>query len=154
MSTEDNKAATRRGFEEGWNQGKVDVFDELFASTFGYHDPALPNGLNTQDYKQLVTAMRKAFPDLHMTIDDLIAEGDQVVVRLTLRGTHTGDLVTVMHISATGKQVTESIIAVIRFTGGKVAEVRSQPDTLGFLQQLGVIPTPGQESKEKRSVIP
>ena len=146
MSTEDNKAATRRGFEEGWNQGKVDVFDELFASTFSYHDPALPNGLNTQGYKQLVTAMRKAFPDLQITIDDLIAEGDQVAVRLTLRGTHTGDLETVMHIPATGKQVTESIIALVRFAGVKAVEVWSQPDTLGFLQQLGVIRMPGQAS--------
>jgi len=146
MTTEDNKAATRRGFEESWNQGKVDVFDELFASTFLYHDPTFPNGLRTQDYKRWVTAIRQAFPDLHLTIDDLIAEGDQVAVRLTLRGTHTSDLVTVMHMSATGKRVTESIIAVIRFTGGKVVEVWSQADTLGFLQRLGVIPTPGQSS--------
>lgn len=144
MSTEENKAAMRRGFEEGWNQGNVDVFDELFASTFIYHDPAFPNGLGTQAYKRWVTAIRKAFPDLHLTIDDLITEGDQVAVRLTLRGTHTSDLVTVMHIPATGKQVTESIIAVVRFTDGKVVEVWSQADTLGFLQQLGVIPTPGQ----------
>jgi steroid delta-isomerase-like uncharacterized protein len=144
MSTEDNKATTRRGFEEGWNQGKVAVFDELFASTFSYHDPALPTGLNTQGYKQLVTAMRKAFPDLQITIEDLIAEGDQVAVRLTLRGTHTSDLVTVMHIPATGKQVTESIIAVIRFASGKAVEAWNQADTLGFLQQLGVVPAPGQ----------
>ena len=146
MSTEDNKAATRRGFEEGWNHGQVDVFDELCASTFSYHDPALPTGLNAQGYKQLVTAMRKAFPDLQVTIDDLIADQDQVAVRLTLRGTHMNDLVTAMHIPATGKQVTESVIALIRFTGGKAAEVWSQADTLGFLQQLGVIPAQGQAS--------
>ena len=146
MSTEVNKAATRRGFEEGWNQGDVAVFDELFAPTFSYHDPALPTGLNTQGYKHLVTAMRKAFPDLHVTIEDLVAEGDEVAVRLTLRGTHTSDLVTVMHIPTIGKQVTESVIAVIRFTGGKAVEVWSQPDTLGFLQQLGVVPAPGQAS--------
>jgi steroid delta-isomerase-like uncharacterized protein len=143
MSTQDNKAVTRRSFEEGWNQGKVDVFDELFASTFSYHDSTFPNGLNTQGYKQLVMAMRQAFPDLQITIDDLIAEGDQVAVRLTLRGTHTGDLMTVMRIPATGKQVTESITAFIRFTDGKAGEVWSQADTLGFLQQLGVIPARG-----------
>jgi steroid delta-isomerase-like uncharacterized protein len=146
MSTEDNKAATRRGFEEGWNHGKVEVFDELFASTFSYHDPALPTGLNTQGYKYLVTAMRQAFPNLQITMEDLIAEGDQVAVRLTLRGTHTSDLVTAMHIPATGKHVTESVIAVIRFTDGKAVEVWSQADTLGFLQQLGVIPAFAQAS--------
>jgi steroid delta-isomerase-like uncharacterized protein len=146
LSTEDNKVATRRGFEEGWNHGKVAVFDELFAPTFRYRDPALPTALDTQGYKQLVTAMRQAFPDLQITVEDLIAEGDQVAVRLTLRGTHTSDLVTVMRLPATGKQVTESMIAFIRFTGGKAVEVWSQGDTLGFLQQLGVIPAPGQAS--------
>lgn len=146
MSTEDNKAATRRGFEEGWNQGKVAVFDELFSSTFSYHDPALPNGLNTQGYKQLVTAMRKAFPDLQITIDDLIAEGDQVAVRLTLRGTHTGDLVTPMPLPATGKQVTVSGITLVRLAGGKGVEVWNQVNTLGMLQQLGLVPPPGQAS--------
>lgn len=146
MSTQDNKAATRLGFEEGWNHGQVEVFDELFAPTFSYHDPALPTALDTQGYKHLVTAMCQAFPDLHITMEDLIAEEDQVAVRLTLRGTHKSDLVTAMHIPATGKPVTESVIAVIRFAGGKVVEVWSQADTLGFLQQLGVIPTPGQAS--------
>jgi predicted ester cyclase len=87
-------------------------------------------------------AIRNAFPDLHIAIDDLIAEGDQVAVRLTFRGTHMSDLVTMRHIPATGKQVIESIISIIRFTGGKVVEVWSQPDTLGFLQQLGAIPAP------------
>jgi predicted ester cyclase len=87
--------------------------------------------------------MRTAFPDLRVTMDDLIAEGDQVAVRLTLRGTHTSDLVTAMHLPATGKQVTESVIALIPFSGGKAVEVWSRADTLGFLKRLGVVPAMG-----------
>src|SRR5947209_19282825 len=94
MSTEENKATVRRAIEEGWNQGHVAVFDELNAPNFLYHDPGAPGVRTNQDYKRGVTESRSAFPDLHITIDDLIAEGDQVAMRWTFRGTNTGDLVT------------------------------------------------------------
>ncbi len=143
MSTEENKATVRRAIEEGWNQGHVAVFDELNASNFIYHDPGVPGVRTTEDYKRWVTETLKAFPDLHFTMEDLVAEGDQVAVRWTFRGTHTGALVTPMPLPATGKQVTGSGIAIGRFAGGKVLEIWNQGDTMGFMQQLGVIPAPG-----------
>ena len=144
MSTEENKATVRRFTEEGWNQGNVAVFDELSAPNWVYHDPGVPDVRTLEDYKPWVTETRRTFPDLHLTIDDMIAEGDQVVVRLTARGTNTGDLVTPMPHPATGKQVTITGIAIVRFAGGKGVEVWSQTDSLGLFQQLGLIPVPGQ----------
>lgn len=143
MSTEKNKATVRRAIEEGWNQGHVAVFDELNAPNLIYHDPGVPNVRTSEDYKRWVTESRRAFPDLHITIEDLVAEGDQVAMRWTFRGTHTGALVTPMPLPATGKQITVSGISIIRFAGEKAIEAWNQGDNLGELQQLGVIPMPG-----------
>jgi steroid delta-isomerase-like uncharacterized protein len=148
MSTEDNKAIARRFIEEGWNQGNLTVFDELCAPDYIYHDPV--SAVHTrEDYKQLVTEGRRVYPDFHLTIEDLIAEGDKVVVRYTLRGTNTGDLVTPsmpMPIPATGKKVTGPGISITRIAGGKAVETWNQADNLGALQQLGLIPVPAQAS--------
>jgi steroid delta-isomerase-like uncharacterized protein len=144
MSTEDNKAIVRRFIEEGWNQGNVALFDELTGPNWIYHDPSFPNVRTLEDYKRWTTETRSAFPDMFSTIEDMIAEGDQVVVRATVRGTNTGDIVTPMHIPATGKQVTVSGMTIVRFAGGKGVEVWNQTDTLGIFQQLGLIPVPGQ----------
>ena len=141
MSTEENKALVRRAIED-LNQGNFGEADEYFTPNFVYHDAANPHVHSREEYKQFLTNMQASLSG-QFTIEDLIAEGDQVAVRLTLRGTHTSDLVTVMHIPATGKQVTESIIAVIRFASGKAVEAWNQADTLGFLQQLSLIPAPG-----------
>jgi len=146
MSTEENKATVRRVTEEGWNQGNVAVFDELHAPNFIYHDPGAPGVRTSEDYKRWIAESRSAFPDLHLRIEDLIAEGDQVVGRYTLRGTNTGEIVTPMHIPATGKQVTVTGIAIIRIASGKGVEVWNQGDNLGLLQQLGLIPAPVQAS--------
>ncbi len=143
MSTEDNKASVRRWIEEGWNQRNWAVFNELAASNWIYHDPGLPNVRTLEDYKRWATETHNALPDAHFTIDDMIAEGDKVVVRGTFRGTNTGDIVTPMPLPATGKQVAVSGITIVRFAGGKGVEVWNQTDTLGIMQQLGVIPAPG-----------
>ncbi len=142
MSTEDNKAKERRLFEEGLDQGKVAVFDELCAPNYIYHDPDLPEVRTLEDFKRYVTEARSEFPDLHMTIEDMIAEGDKVVTRWMWRGTNTGDLVTPMHIPATGKRVTVTGITIGRFAGGKKVEAWTQSDNLGLNQQLGLIPVP------------
>jgi predicted ester cyclase len=146
MSTEDNKATVRRWIEEGGNQGNVAVFDELSAPNWVYHDPNLPDVRTLADYKRSITEARSPFPDWRTTIEDLIAEGDQVVMRLTWRGTNTGDFVTPMPLPATGKQVTMTNITIVRFAGGKAVEVWNVGDSLGLFQQLGLIPAPGQAS--------
>jgi steroid delta-isomerase-like uncharacterized protein len=148
MSTEDNKAMARRFIEEGWNQGNVAVFDELCTPDYIYHDP-VSEVYTLEDYKQLATEGRRVYPDLHLTIEDLIAEGDKVVVRYTLRGTNTSDFVTPsmpMPLPATGKQVTASGISVTRVASGKAVETWNQGDNLGTLQQLGLIPVLEQAS--------
>jgi steroid delta-isomerase-like uncharacterized protein len=144
MSTEDNKAAVRRYFEEVLNQGNLARAYELNAPNWVYHDPIVPDVRTLEDYNQWFTQIRSAYPDFHVTIEDMIAEGDQVVVRYTWRGTNTGDFVTPMHIPATGKQVTVTGITIVRFAGGKGVEVWNQSDSLGLFQQLGLIPAPGQ----------
>ena len=145
MSAEANKTVIRRLTDEALNQGNMDLLDHVLADTFTYHDPANPGVTSRDDYKQFVTALRTTFPDIHFTIEDEAADGEQLAVRWTMRGTHRGDLVMPEGpIPPTGKQVQVSGITLIRFTGGKVAEEWQNADNLGFLQQLGVIPTPGQ----------
>jgi steroid delta-isomerase-like uncharacterized protein len=144
MSTEDNKAIVRRAIEEVWNQGNVELADELYAPNIRFQNPGAADIRTLEDFKRWVTAFRSAFPDGYTTIEDLITEGDQVVLRYTFRGTNTGDFVTPMPLPATGKQVIMTGIAIGKLAGGKVVEVLDMSDNLGLLQQLGLIPVPGQ----------
>ena len=142
MPTEDNKATVRGVFEEVWNQGKVAVLDELFAPNYIHHDPERPTICTLEDCKRYVTTTHSSFPDFHLTIEDLVAEGEQVVMRWTWRGTNTGDLVIPRHLPATGKPVTVTGITIFHFAGGKVVEDWHLADYLGMYQQLGLIPVP------------
>jgi len=142
MSIEENKALARRFIEEGFSTGNLALADEIIAPNFVNYDPGtppLPSG--PEGYKQLVTAYRTGYPDLQLSVEDLIAEGDKVGVRWTARGTHTGQL---GDIPPTGKQATITGISVLTIAGGKVAAQNTNWDTLGMLQQLGVVPAPGQ----------
>jgi steroid delta-isomerase-like uncharacterized protein len=96
-----------------------------------------------KQYKQLVTMYLAAFPDLHLTIEDQIAEGDKVVIRWTAHGTHKGNF---MGIPPTGKEAVVTGITIDRFANGKTVEAWNNSDDLGLLQQLGVVPAPGQAS--------
>jgi steroid delta-isomerase-like uncharacterized protein len=142
MSTEDNKAVIRRGIEEVWNQKNLAIVDEIAAPDYVSHSPAMTtHGL--EQYKQLIMMYFAAFPDLHLTIEDEIAEGDKVVTRVTARGTHQGSF---MGIPPTGKHAVVTGIVIDRFANGKTVEAWNNLDDLGLLQQLGVIPAPGQAS--------
>ncbi len=145
MSTEENKALVRRLIEEGWNQGDLAVFDEIYASDFIFHDPGLPQVRTREEDKQWIAGVLSAFPDFHLTIEDLIAEGDQVVVRLTARGTNIGDLGAPAPHPATGKLATITGNVIARVANGQFVEIWHQVDWLGMFQQLGLIPAPGQE---------
>jgi len=140
MSTEENKAMVRRIFEEAINKGNLSVVDEVMASNYVYHFPG-QDVKGPEGFKQFIYMMRTAFPDLHITIDDMIAEGDRVATRETLRGTHKGDF---MGIAATGKQVTFTGMVFVHFVGGKEVEAWGSMDQLGMMQQLGVVPPMGQ----------
>jgi steroid delta-isomerase-like uncharacterized protein len=139
--SEENKGKMLRAFEEGWNNGKLEVFDEDCATDFVHHDPAQPADLNLEAYKQYITATRASFPDLHFTVEELIAEGDTVTARWAVRATHQGEF---LGIPPTGKQAAVTGISISRYVGGKAVETWTNWDALGMMQQLGVIPPPGE----------
>ncbi|MBV9171031.1 MAG: ester cyclase [Chloroflexi bacterium] len=140
MSTEDNKAVFRRWCEV-ISQNRLDRVEEIIASDEVDHalPPGVPPGLD--GLKQIFTLLHTAFPDLQIEIEDLIAEGDKVVGRVTARGTHEGEF---MGIAPTGKRVSFTAIDIVRIAGGQIAERWSQADNLALLQQLGPVPAPGQ----------
>ena len=140
MSIEENKAIARRIIEEFINKGDLSVADELFAADFVNHNPGRGTTPDREGMKQYITNLRSAFPDQTLTIDDLIAEGDQVVLRMTGRGTHTGDFGI---IPATGKQFEVPLISILRFANGKTVERWNVSDEVSLLQQLGIIPPMG-----------
>ena len=143
MSTEENKALIRRAFEEVWGKGDFAVEKEVVATDVVDHNtpPGWPLGL--EGHHQVVVMVRNAFPDLQITLEDVIAEGDKVVDRWTIRATHTGPF---MNIPPTRKQVTFTGMDITRIKNGKIVELWHQEDILGMMQQLGVIPAPGQAS--------
>ncbi len=155
MSTEENKAIVRRFFEEVYNKGNVAAVDELVAPNPVLHFDSPTNvpvpaemQLSLEAIKQFVSQFRTTFPDLHYTVELQVAEGDLVVTRATTRGTHTGEYQGRMYkgISPTGKQVTWTETHICRIADGKIVEQWENEDDLGRLQQLGVIPAPGQTS--------
>lgn len=140
MSTEQNKTIIRRIPEELFNQGNLAAADELFAPNYTGHRP-FPPGWPTgvAGVKQFASVLRTAFPDLHLAVEDVLGDGDKVVVRITASGTQQGAF---MGIPATGKRAVWTETHICRMAGGQVVEHWVNTDQLGMLQQLGVIPMP------------
>jgi steroid delta-isomerase-like uncharacterized protein len=124
--------------EDFWNKHNLAAFDKYFSSDFKYH--SAEGDMNAEQYKGLCQAYFDAFPDLHITTDQLIAKKDKVTKIWTAHSTHTGDL---MGIPATGKSVVVKGIEVFRIVDEKVAELWASMDNLGMMQQIGVIPQLG-----------
>jgi steroid delta-isomerase-like uncharacterized protein len=141
MSADDNKRLVQQGFDRLFNQGQLALADELVSADFLNHDapPDAPRG--PAGLRSVVTMLRTAFPDLQIKTAEMVAEGDKVAVRATLRGTHTGPF---MGIPPTGRRVEQEQIHILRFAGGKTVEHWAVRDDLGLLRQLGVIPEPAQ----------
>ena len=136
--SEENKALVRRYVDEVINQDNMAVIDEIFDTTYVNHTPA-GDSYGPEGMKAFVSRVRTNLRHLQASVEDLIVEGDKVVVRLTLRGTYTGE---VMGIVSTGKQVTVPEIRIYRIANGRIAERWYVADRLGLWQQLGVIPVP------------
>jgi steroid delta-isomerase-like uncharacterized protein len=135
MSIEHNKTVVRRYFEEVCNQRNFGLADELFAPEFGSSKPGGITGPERAIHA--FQHMLVSFPDIHFTVDEMIAEGDTVVVRVTWRGTHQGEF---MGIAATGRPVEVSGVELARLSGGKiVAEGWHYLDHAGLLHQLGIV---------------
>ena len=145
MSTEENKALVRRLIEED-KKRNVDGMLELYAPDYVIHGgqvyglpPTYTPGL--EGLKQICTAFWMAYPDEHMVVEDMIAEGDKVAYRFTLRATHQGEF---LGIPPTGKAVTVTGIYISRIAGGKFVEDWQTPDLLALMQQLGAVPQMAQ----------
>lgn len=140
MSTESNKAVVQR-FREALNAGDLDGAMAVFAPDAVVHMSSAPEPLSMEGFKQLGQLLLSAFTGSTSTVEDMIAEGDKVVSRLTFRGAHTGDL---MGIPPTGKSVAMSEIIIDRLAGGQIVESWRLFDQMAMMQQLGLIPAPGQ----------
>ena len=144
MSIEANKALVRRLWEEGFNKRNLAVADEVVApDAINYEAPPGMTREGPESVKQIIPMLTAAFPDYHISLEEMIAEGDKVVVRTTVSGTHQG---TFMGIPPTGKHFTQQQIHIVRIVDGKGVEHRAVRDDLSMLQQLGVLPPPGHES--------
>ncbi len=133
---EENKEIVRRFVEELLNRGNLAAAEELVASDFVLHLPGHPPIQGREAFKEGLQHWRSAFPDWHITIEELIAEGDKVAGRWTVRGTHRGPL---MGIPPTGKQVSWTANDIFRIANGKIAENTAEEDMLTLMRQLGAL---------------
>jgi steroid delta-isomerase-like uncharacterized protein len=137
LTSIENANTVRKLIDEIWNRGEMALADMIFTPDYISHDPATTNTTRGPEaVKQNATMYRKAFPDLHLHIEDTISDGDHVVTRWTSSGTHSGDL---LGIAPTGKSISSTGISIARFVNGKVAEEWANWDTLGLMRQLGVV---------------
>ena len=133
MTVEEQKMIVRRFFEEAWNQENLAVVDDIFAPTVIFNGQSVTR----EALKQALAGRRVAFPDIQVTVDDQVAEGDKVSTRRTWRATHRGPY---RGVAPTGKQVTWTQISIVRFSQGRIVEDWAVADELSILQQLGVLP--------------
>lgn len=137
MSSDQNKKIVRRLFEEPW-EGNLAVVDELVASDYVGHDAADPEPLRgPQGVKEFISTYRAAFPDVRITVEQQLAEGDLVATRWSGRGTHEGEL---MGVEPTGKHVTVEGLTISRLEDGKIVEAFQNWDTFGMMRQLEAVP--------------
>ncbi len=138
MSIEENKAIVKRYAEDPWNTGNVAVLDETVGDNWVHP----PHEVTLDQFKEQIRMCRQAFPDLTNTVEELIAEGDKVAFRWTMRGTHHGEI---EGVAPTGKQVTFTGITIVRLANGKIVEDRYESGSPGLQQQLGVaLESPGK----------
>jgi len=140
MSTESNKTIVTDYFEKVWNNGRLDFLDECLAADVVEHPEQQIPGMNGRDsLRVIIGGARESLPDIKITLHDVIAEGDKAVVRYTMTATHQNEF---MGAPPTGKKLAIPGTAIYRLAGGKIMEIWNFPDTLGMMQQLGLIPTP------------
>ena len=138
MGTEESKAWVRRLTEEAWNRGEFGVIDELVAPNYTETNPASPEEVRgAEGFKTFITTIRTAFPDFHLALESMIADGEGVAACWTVRGTHRGEF---LGIPPTHRQVIVPGVTVFRIAGGKIMEGRAYWDRVGMLEQLGLAP--------------
>ena len=133
MTLEDHKMIVRRFFEEAWNRQNLNVVDEIFAPTVIFNGQSVTR----EALKQALAGRRVAFPDIQVTVDDQVAEGEKVSTRRTWQATHRGPY---RGVAPTGKQVKWTQISIVRFSQGRIVEDWAVADEFSILQQLGALP--------------
>jgi predicted ester cyclase len=141
-STEVNKALVQHMLEL-LTRGDLNTGDHVIAANWVNHDPSLPPLQGYEGFKQLSMIFRSAFPGFHTEIEDLLAEGDKVATRFRLRGTNTGSF---QGMPPTGRAIDITATGIFRVVDGRVTDNWVNIDALGLMQQLGVVPAPGQAS--------
>src|SRR5579871_5388166 len=137
MSTHDNKSVIMTFIEEVINRGRLEKADDLVLEGFVELDPLPGQAQGRQGLKDVIGQIRSAFPDIDWVVDEMVAEGDKVFSRFTWTGTHRG---TFLGIPATGRRITVKGMVIDRLESGKMADSRILMDTMGMMQQLGVLP--------------
>ena len=133
-----NIDVAQRVWDEVWHQGNFRVMDKLFDPHFVRHDLDPKDGQGREQNEQLIRRMRATFPDLHFSVDDVIASGDKVATRYHFEGTHLGDA---LGFPPTGKKAGYTGMLIQRFANGKIVEQWTEWDALNLFEQLGVIAT-------------
>jgi steroid delta-isomerase-like uncharacterized protein len=136
MSVDRNRATARRFFEDGWNRRDFAVFNEVLAPNWVYYGYSAATA-GAGGLREQLGPLFTAFPDYHVTIEDVIAEGDKVVVRYTARGTHSGVF---LGMAPTGKTIVYQGVDILRFVDGQIVERWNCHDRLSWLQQVGIVP--------------
>jgi steroid delta-isomerase-like uncharacterized protein len=140
----DHRTLVQNFVKEVWNKGNFDATETYWAANYIDHNPAVPNqAAGAVGARQVFMAFKSAFPDLNFTIEEMLVEGDKIVWRWTATGTNTGSM---MGMPPTGKKATITGAEIYRIAGGKILERWGNFDQLGLMQQLGVIPAPGEAS--------
>jgi len=129
----ENKAVVLRSEAELWSKGTLSVIDELYSPDFVCHFPVGPEWRGQEGIKRAVSEHRASFPDWHERVDDIVAEGNRVVIRFTSTGTHRGEFA---GLAPTGRKVTIQEVAIFRIVGGKIVEQWGMPDIHGLMEQL------------------
>lgn len=131
------RSAVETQINEGWNKGNVSVFNENIADSMLFHYAGNPRTLSREALSRTVLRWREAFPDLHMSLDDLLVKGNRAAARLTLTGTHRGVWAGA---EPTGEKVRMALMLFFRFEKGRMVELWESDDQLGLRRQLGLLP--------------
>lgn len=135
----DHRTIASRIYSEVFEQGNIDLIDELLTEDFVDHEvpPGMPNGREAP--KEMLSQLRVAFPDLRVAVQDMVAEGDRVAVRALMTGTHQGEY---MGIPATGRTVEVAVFDMLEFRGARISQHWGVTDAMAMMQQLGVVEPP------------
>ena len=142
MSIEMNEQLLQQWVNEGWNNGNLSLVDQIFSPDHIMHESSLPGQklVGPEPFKSFVSTLRTALPDLRVTVQDVVAQGDKIAWRWTITGTQNGE---VMGVPPSGNPVEVTGIIISRFESGLWVEDYVSWDVLGFLQQIGALPKMG-----------